>query len=99
MCALAVFMPRKGAGAQRNGAIAGCARGPNGNAFRRSLRHDSSMMAGKRFGQNLTRGLVRSGNVSCRENAVPVLDPDGWVRVLNRTTGDSTAVSNDIEPQ
>ena len=55
------------------------------------------MMAGKRFGQTFTLGLVRSGSVSRRENAVPVLDSDGWVRVLNRTSGDPIAVSNDIE--
>ena len=57
------------------------------------------MTTGRRFGPNGTFGLVLSGSASRRDNAVSVLDPDGWVRVLNRTTGDSITVSNEIEQQ
>ena len=57
------------------------------------------MTTGRRFGPNETFGLVLSGSASRRDNAVSVLDPDGWVRVLNRTTGDSITVSNEIEQQ
>jgi len=57
------------------------------------------LTTGRRFGRNQTVGLVVSGTASRRDNAVSVLDPDGWVRVLNRTTGDSITVSNEIEQQ
>ena len=61
--------------------------------------YEVGMTVGKRFGQNLTFGLVRFGSVSRRDNAVSVLDSDGWVRMLNRTTGDSITVLNDIAQQ
>jgi TonB-dependent receptor len=61
--------------------------------------YEVDMTAGRRFGANETVGLVVSGSASRRDNAVSVLDPDGWVRVLNRTTGDSMTVSNEIEQQ
>ena len=40
-----------------------------------------------------------SESASRRDNAVSVFDVDGWVRVLNCTTGDSITVLNDIEQQ
>ncbi|HEY9225323.1 MAG TPA: TonB-dependent receptor, partial [Gemmatimonadaceae bacterium] len=61
--------------------------------------YEIDMTMGRRFGPNQTFGLVLSGSASRRDNAVSVLDPDGWVRVLNRTTGDSMTVSNEIEQQ
>ncbi|HYW32840.1 MAG TPA: TonB-dependent receptor, partial [Gemmatimonas sp.] len=61
--------------------------------------YEVDITTGRRFGQNGTLGLVLSGSASRRDNAVSVLDPDGWVRVLNRTTGDSITVSNEIEQQ
>ena len=57
------------------------------------------MTAGRRFGRNETFGIVVSGTASRRDNAVSVLDPDGWIRVLNRATNDSITVSNEIELQ
>lgn len=60
---------------------------------------EADMTMGRRFGRNDAWGLVLSGSASRRDNAVSVLDPDGWVRVLNRTTGDSITVSNEIEQQ
>ncbi|MGZ8467796.1 MAG: TonB-dependent receptor [Gemmatirosa sp.] len=61
--------------------------------------YELDMTAGRRFGADETFGIVLSGSASRRDNAVAVLDPDGWVRVLNRTTGDSMIVSNEIEQQ
>ena len=43
--------------------------------------YEIDMTAGKRFGEKLTLGLVRSGSVSRRDNAVSNLEPNGWVRV------------------
>lgn len=57
------------------------------------------MTTGRRFGRGQTLGLVVSGSASHRDNAVSVLDPDGWVRVRNASTGDSIDVSNEIELQ
>ncbi len=61
--------------------------------------YELDITTGRRFGRNNTLGLVLSGSASRRDNAVSVLDPDGWVRALNRTTGDSITVSNEIEQQ
>lgn len=61
--------------------------------------YEADITAGRRFGRNNTVGLVLSGSASRRDNAVSVLDPDGWVRALNRTTNDSITVSNEIEQQ
>ena len=61
--------------------------------------YELDMTTGRRFGANQTLGLVISGSASQRDNAVSVLDPDGWIRALNRTTGDSITVSNEIEQQ
>jgi TonB-dependent receptor len=61
--------------------------------------YEFDMVAGRRFGRDGTFGVVLSGSSSRRDNAVSVLDPDGWIRVLNRTTGDSITVSNEIELQ
>jgi TonB-dependent receptor len=54
---------------------------------------------GRRFGRNQTFGVVFSGSASQRDNSVSVLDPDGWLRVRNASTGDSIDVSNEIELQ
>ena len=61
--------------------------------------YELDVVAGRRFGRNQAFGVVVSGSSSRRDNAVSVLDPDGWIRVLNRTTGDSMTVSNEIEFQ
>ncbi|MDQ8161081.1 MAG: TonB-dependent receptor [Gemmatimonadota bacterium] len=61
--------------------------------------YELDMTTGRRFGANQTLGVVISGSASQRDNAVSVLDPDGWIRALNRTTGDSITVSNEIEQQ
>ncbi|MES2523539.1 MAG: TonB-dependent receptor [Gemmatimonadota bacterium] len=61
--------------------------------------YEADVTVGRRFGRDGTLGLVLSGSASRRDNAVSVLDPDGWVKVLNRTTGDSITVSNEIEQQ
>lgn len=61
--------------------------------------YELDLTTGRRFGRDNTFGIVVSGSASRRDNAVSVLDPDGWVRVLNRTTGDSITVSNEIEQQ
>ena len=65
----------------------------------RTQPYEVDVTAGRRFGRDETFGAVVSGSASRRDNAVSVLDPDGWVRVLNRTTGDSMTVSNEIEQQ
>jgi TonB-dependent receptor len=61
--------------------------------------YEVDMTTGRRFGRNQSLGLVVSGSASRRDNAVSVLDPDGWVRVRNTSTGDSIDVSNEIELQ
>ena len=52
---------------------------------RQSRPYELDLTAGRRFGRDETFGIVISGSASRRDNAVSVLDPDGWVRVLNRT--------------
>ena len=61
--------------------------------------YELDMTAGRRLGRNQTFGLVVSASASRRDNAVSVLDPDEWVRVMNKTTGDSITVSDEIEQQ
>jgi TonB-dependent receptor len=65
----------------------------------RTQPYELDMTTGRRFGKDQTWGIVLSGSASQRDNAVSVLDPDGWVRVLNRSTNDSIDVSNEIELQ
>ncbi|MCU0634725.1 MAG: TonB-dependent receptor [Gemmatimonadaceae bacterium] len=65
----------------------------------RAQPYELDMTTGRRFGRDNTWGIVFSGSASRRDNAVSVLDPDGWVRVLNRATNDSIDVSNEIELQ
>ncbi len=61
--------------------------------------YEFDLTAGRRFGRGQSFGVVVAASGSSRDNAVSVLDPDGWIRVLNRTTGDSITVSNEIEQQ
>ncbi|MCU0648120.1 MAG: TonB-dependent receptor [Gemmatimonadaceae bacterium] len=65
----------------------------------RTQPYELDMTTGRRFGKDDTWGIVLSGSASRRDNAVSVLDPDGWIRVLNRSTNDSIDVSNEIELQ
>jgi TonB-dependent receptor len=65
----------------------------------RTQPYELDMTTGRRFGKGNHWGIVVSGSASRRDNAVSVLDPDGWIRVLNRSTNDSIDVSNEIELQ
>jgi TonB-dependent receptor len=65
----------------------------------RRMPYELDLTAGRRFGASDAFGLVVAGSASRRDNAVAVLDPDGWIHAANKMGGDSLNVSNEIELQ